>query len=338
MKKRFFGLLLCTALNASEPPPAYDADLFRKDTRIYFFWNLEFLYWKPTEGSLDYAMKMKRPPADPSTMFASGKTEKVDFDWKPGFRIGGGYFNAPHYWDIYPQYTYYHGKGHNSANAPKEAGLFLNGTWAHPNISTTPAPLAHASTDLTLNYHLFDLIVTRRFVPNPHLRLRLFGGISAAWIRQQWDIFYRDTSDAHSHIKNHWRFTGGGLRMGLTADWFLDFYDLYLTGTMSGALFAGSYHNVSSQRTTLFAEPIRNTHYSDTRMPTHWLFLLGPSWQKVIGSMRTELFFGYELNLWSDLQEVHRSTSSTAQGPKETTINTGYLGLQGYTLRWNLDF
>ncbi|MBS0615033.1 MAG: hypothetical protein JSR58_00590 [Verrucomicrobia bacterium] len=338
MKRSALALFLCAGIYADTPPPAYDADLFRKDTRIFFFWNLEFLYWKANEGSLDYALRMKHPPADQTTMFASGKTEKAEFEWRPGFRIGGGYFNAPHYWDIYPQYTYYNGRGSNSTDAPESSKLFLNGTWAHPDISATPAPLAHAKTDVELNYHLFDLIVTRRFVPNPHLRLRVFGGITATWLRQQWDISYRDTNDAHSHIKNHWRFTGGGLRMGLTADWFLDFYDLYLTGTMSGALFAGSYHNVSSQRSTLFQHPIRNVHYHDTRMPSHWQFLLGPSWQKAIGSIRTEIFFGYELNLWSDLQEVHRSTTSTAQGPKETTVNSGYLGLQGYTLRWNLDF
>ncbi len=54
--------------------------------------------------------------------------------------------------------------------------------------------------------------------------------------------------------------------------------------------------------------------------------------------MRTELFAGYEMTVWSNLHEIYRSTNGAPQDAKETWQTTGMLVLQGLTVRWNLDF
>jgi hypothetical protein len=55
----------------------------------------------------------------------------------------------------------------------------------------------------------------------------------------------------------------------------------------------------------------------------------------------TETFIGYEFNIWGNLHEVLRTTFDTTAGPtapKLTSLDTGWVGLQGVTFRWDLDF
>jgi hypothetical protein len=346
MRKWFAAaLVLGGALNAadSSPPPTYDADLFKKDRKAIFT-NLEALYWATEESGLDYALKMKGPAWGPSNVFASGRYQRANFGWDPGFRLSVGYFNAPHYWDAYLQYTYFVNQGHSEAHKPHPANQFLTGTWPQPDPNSTTPALTKATSDVALHYHLIDLIATRRFHPNPHFRMRLFAGMSMAWLKQFWKIHYVDNSGHKSNIRNHWRFTGPGIKTGLTLDWYLGRADIYLTGTATGGFFGGYYRNVSKQTTTFTATgfdssiPIRNAHYRDVRVAGLAQISAGPSWQKAFAKMRTEIFLGYEVNLWMNLHEVFRSSSGTPQAPKETWKDQSAIALQGFTLRWNLDF
>jgi hypothetical protein len=127
-------------------------------------------------------------------------------------------------------------------------------------------------------------------------------------------------------------------------DWFLGKGGIFFTGLFSAACFAGDYHNVSKQTSNFSGAgfnpqlPLRNAHYKNTRLVPHFQAAAGPSWQMAFETVRTELFLGYELNLWSNLHEVIRTTASFPTGSKQTSLDLGMLGMQGVTLRWNLDF
>lgn len=341
MKQKLLFTTLAMASLLATPPKEesvpYDADLFKKDKMVVFT-NVEFLYWIVNEAGLDYALKMKDPAWSSTNVFANGNFQRATYDWSPGFRVNIGWFNAPHYWDVYAQYTFLRDHGKTEVHQPHKAGLFLNGTWPHPDPSSTPAALSEAEADVSFHYNVADMLCSRRFHPNPHFRMRLIGGATAAWHRQEWETHYKDTNNVKSHIRNAWRFTGAGLRLGFAFDWYLNFYDFYLTAMASTAVLSGRYHNISKQTISTSTTPIRNAHYVDGRMTMNAQFLAGPSWQKAFNRCRTEIFLGYEFSSWSNLQEVFRSTSGTAQGPKETWVNSGLIGLQGLTFRVNLDF
>ncbi len=319
---------------------SYDCDLFSKNTKVLFT-NIEMLYWVVNEGALDYAIKMKKPAwGNPSD--AVGHYKRAEFGWDPGVRISFGYFNAPHYWDEQVQYTYFMSKGHEKTNAP-DAPLFLNGTWPQPDPSGL-VPLRHASSEINLWMHIVDLIVTRRFHPNPHLRIRVNGGAKIGWLRQNWEINYRDIDGNRSHLHNLWHFVGAGIQIGGIVDWFMGKGGIYVTGGSSISCMAGDFHNVSKQKSSFSgagfnpALPLRNAHYHDVRLIPHLQIYAGPSWQQSFKRIRTEVFFGYELNLWANLHEVIRTSSDAPTGPKLTTLDSGLIGIQGVTFRWNLDF
>jgi hypothetical protein len=351
MKKMVFGLICLTvglqAASASKPAPAkvsYDTDLFRENNKIEFI-NVEFLYWTVNESALDYALKMKHPAWGSATE-GVGRYKVVDFGWSPGVRMNVGYFNAPHYWDAYLQATHFKCTGQDEAKAPREADLFLNGTWPQPAFDLkTEIPLAKARSSVELRLNILELLATRRFHPNPHLRMRLFGGPTIAWIRENWEVDYRDTASNTSHLHNHWRFTGAGIKAGYTIDWFLGKGGIFFTGTFTAAVYAGGYHNVSKQHSSDSSNgqfdtslPLRNAHYSDTRLVPYFQLLAGPSWQMAFGRFRTELFAGYELNFWTNLHEVYRTTVGAPAQAKQTIMSNSVMGIQGLTVRWNFDF
>ncbi len=350
MSKAVLGLAcLSSALfgAAKEVPPpkiSYDTDLFRENNKVEFV-NLEFLYWTVDESAMDYALRMKSPAWGEVTE-GVGKYKVIDFGWNPGFRMNVGYFNAPHYWDAYLQFTYFKGTGSDKTHAPDSPNRFLNGTWPQPSFgSQANIPLATAKSSVELKVNILELLATRRFHPNPHLRMRLYGGPTVVWNRQNWEIDYRDTANETSHLHNHWRFTGAGIKAGYILDWFLGKGGIFFTGAFSAAIYAGNYHNVSKQKSSDSSGgqfdtslPLRNVHYHDTRLVPYFQFLAGPSWQMAFGRYRTELFAGYELNFWTNLHEVYRTSLGAPQQVKQTYMSNAVIGLQGLTVRWNFDF
>lgn len=324
---------------------AYDADLFNKDKSVFFV-NGEFLYWLVNEGAVDYAVKMNKPAwSTTQNTFAVGNYQNAEFDWAPGFRVNFGYFRAPHFWDVFLQYTYVPASGSKSVHAPKKGNEFLNGTWIQPDLGAEgpSAPLHEAHCHIDLKYNVLDFLFTRRFQTNEHLRIGLFGGLTSALIFQKMKVSYTDINNVHSHISNRWRFEGVGMRIGCKVDWYMG-WDIFLIGQASTALLSGWYKNTAHQTTGIIlpnadsSRPIRDSRFHDNRLTYTAQFLLGPAWEKRWTHLRTELFVGYEMNVWTNLHQLYRSSFDRPTGPKETFINNSNVSLQGLTVRLNVDF
>lgn len=319
---------------------AYDSDLFKSDTSVFFV-NGEFLYWLVNEGDVSYAIKMDDEAwSETVPTYAIGDYHNAKYDWAPGFRLSFGHFNAPHYWDVYAQYAYVHASGSNEVHAPKESNEYLNGIWASPDMASA---LESAKSHIDLQYNVLDFLFTRRFHPNEHLRINVFGGLTSALIFQKWKIQYEDVFEEHSKIENRWRFEGLGLRLGLGIDWFMG-YDLYLTGVASSGIVSGWYKNSAFQKTgadvagTNHHRPILDTHFHDNRLSFTSQFAVGPSWQKGYENYRVGVFAGYEFTIWTNIQEIYISDRQLAKNSKQLFINNSNLSLQGLTVRVNVDF
>jgi hypothetical protein len=330
------ALLFAMAVNADEIVPP---DLFKQNSQVYSG-HAEFLYWTVTEGASDYALQMRQPSWGPSPSYAQGKFENANFDLDPGFRVALVYFRAPHYWEVRWQYTRIACSGHDSIGKPAPNTEYITGTW--PQITT--APLAKATSHIHLHYNVFDMNVDRVFFPNPHLRLRVIGGVVVAWINQDWKVRYTDSTPNSTTIRNKWDFAGAGLKAGTWVDWFWT-HNIYMTAQGGFGLLIGNYTNHAKQKTTVqllagdnTAVPIRNTSYQDARPTFTAQMLLGPSWQKNFPKNRVEVFAGFEMNFWFNLQEIYRSTAGISYAAKETWLNSGLLSLYGLTTRISVDF
>ncbi|MBI3236230.1 MAG: hypothetical protein HYZ48_00740 [Chlamydiales bacterium] len=340
---------LCLGLPSLHADAAYqkdqstDLELFKKDTPAYFAQG-EYLLWRVNEGAVDYAVKMDSQ-AWSSNSYAVGNFHNAEFDWSSGFRVAFGYFRAPHFWDMFLQYTYLPSYGNKRVEAPTAAGEFLNGTYSHPNVETDidAVALKSATSHINLNYHVLDFLSSRRFYPNEHLRLNLYGGITSSFLYQKWNVYYEDLNDVHAKIVNKWKFEGLGLKLGVKLDWYLG-WDLYLTGLASSGILSGWYKNTAYERTQAVTAganphlPIHNTAFHDQRLAYTSQFMGSLSWQKAFETVRAELGLGYEFNIWSNLHQIYRSDYVSSQAAKQTQINASDLSLQGLVVRFNLDF
>lgn len=322
------------------PLPESGEKLFPLCKEVYG--NVELLYWTVEEGALDYSISMKEP--DFSFLpnhYASGKVNRATFEWNPGVRVLIGFYNAPKYWELFGQYTYFQDYGHDKAHKPDEDDLYLNGTFPQISDQFAGTFLTKAKSYIRINYQIADVLFARVFDPNPHLRMRLIAGVTGAFIDQKWQVGYRDNDDSFTAIKNEWRFNSGGLRLGISADWWWKWH-LYFSGKASFAGYAGRYTNHSTIKSDFNGldpeEDIQNIRYKDFRYVQHMQLLLGPSWHCVGRSYHWEVFLGYELNGWFNLQEVYRSQANTVAGSKTLFQNTGAIALQGVTLRATLGF
>lgn len=328
------------AMSSNKPawqqPEKYDADLFKKDYDCIFV-NGEFLYWSVLEAALDYAIRMNHPAPSgtpESIVWASGTVKSAEYNLDPGFRVAVGFYNAPKYWEVRGQYTRITNRGFKSTGKPSPTNEFLNGTF--PQVLTTN--ITGSQSRIHLNYNVFDLLVDRVFDTNPHLRLRLMGGPTAAWMDQDWKVQYFDASNNNTTIRNRWHFIGGGLRAGIQSDWFWG-NNMFVTGVATTAALVGRYTNDAKQTaTTVTGGPVRDAKFEDTRPTFTAQVMFGPSWQKNFPRNRVEIFVGYEMTAWLNLQEIRRSSGDIASAAKETWISPGMLALYGLTTRATVDF
>lgn len=195
-----------------------------------------------------------------------------------------------------------------------------------------------------MNYDLADFLISRIFIPNPHLKLCVVGGLTAAIIKQKWNVKYYDASLHVTDVKNRWKYVGGGLKVGLTFDWFWG-NDFYLTAKSTTALYVGRYKNISFQKIDFYSNPdydvnipFKDSKYKHYRPAFSVQCLIGPSWQKSFSSNRVEIFAGYEINGWFNLHEVYRSSYGTPSSNKDTYVNKAFLALHGLTVRLGVDF
>jgi len=301
--------------------------------RCQLFVTGEFLYWTVEEGALEYAIKMNKSNGNPMT-FAIGDYQIADYDFCPGFRVALAWYNEPKYWEVSGQYTWLDSSGSDSTNAPDVANRFLVPTWE----TDAMGYFTRATSKLDLNYQVGDLLVARVFDPNPHLRMRILGGFTAAYIKQDWKVVYEDINDEVDTLENGWRFWGGGFRLGLTADWFWG-NQIYFTARSSFATLLGDYENTSKHKSTASnPQNIGNAKYDDHRFAIHGQFMLGPSWQKPYECWSFELFAGYEFNVWMNIHEIIKVPFEDPSMSHQTQHSRGLFGTHGLTARLTIGF
>lgn len=329
--------------SSQEPPKPYDADLFSKDREALFI-NAELLVWTVLESGLEYGTKMKTPVSSAfEEVGPLGKREEVKFDWRPGFRISFGYFNAPKYWDVLAQYTWFSSHGNKHTSKPDNSLEYLQPADGLPVTNYNYVSKMSGHVEFTQN--IFDGLVTRNFFPNNHLRLKLSGGLTAGWMNQDFKVnstvVTTDSEIVNATNKYEWGYWGIGFRIGGQVDWFWG-KDFYFTGKTTGAVLIGRYRNGTKEdlfnTTTEVASTVAHSNFADYRGVYNFQFMLGPSWQKSFSKTRYELFLGYEMNSWFNLAEVDRFTPEMATSLTPIRKSYSPITLSGVTLRLNAEF
>lgn len=213
-----------------------------------FYANLDILIWKSQMDGLSPVIEQfdSSPiPSFPQSRYTNAHFEELHSSWKPGVRVGAGYFFDHDVWDVYACYTYYKGKATSSedTSTPDTNGKLLFANWsAISGFVGSQLPITtlsyDASWDVRLN--LVDLELGRRFRAGKWLVVRPFVGARGAWIRQSVDFDYFQASGGNIILRQNLdvdmknKFAGAGLRAGFNTEWNVGCgFGLYGNGAVS---------------------------------------------------------------------------------------------------------
>lgn len=301
----------------------------------------DFLFWK-TLSTPTYYVVSKQPYNVDFNTYIVGNVLSTTFDHDPGFRFSLGYRFAPNHWELDAQYTFFNNKGQDEIHGPITVQPeILVASFEVPFV-TVDSSLAKAAAEIELLYQTFDLTLVKRFLFSDSLLLNLFAGFTGAWIDQDWTINYGSGS-LFETVDSDWRFFGGGLKIGLNSDWhFCQGWSLF--SEISVATVVGSYENTLDINQFYFTSSTNSSQVNtsslldDTRAAYYFHFLLGPSWGKVYSCWGFDLFIGYELDGWFNLQEITTTANQSNAGQRLNLFSQGLLCLQGLTANLTFNF
>lgn len=314
----------------------YDYDLFSKDRETEYL-DLEGMFYKLLNNQAVGARSLSPTQApDPKT---SEKILDLDWDWRPAFRVTVGYFNAPKYWEVMGQYTWFQDRASLAEHVDTTSDNYLRVGCYLPNEFTLAAqPVTDISASARLYYNDLSTLVTRNFYPNPHLRLRVVGGLTSVWTHQTTELTNTFYSTPNQLICNFdAKYWGVGFRMGTGADWYWG-KDFYLTGKVFWSIVTGRWNTntkISGSDGTLYYEPSDDGYQACQ----NFTFIFGPSYQKSYDKFRWELFLGYEFNNWLNMLNMYNYQAQTySQSWSYPQQFNQDLTLTGVNLRLTLDF
>ena len=297
--------------------------------------------WTAEAGNLDYAIR-NFPVPQGTAVGQLGEVEEAKYGWNPGFRVALGHRFRPDFWELEAAYTYMNVDGSERERAPGAANRVIAPTLPSVSIQNTIS----ASSKVNLHYNVFDLALARSFLPSKRLIIRPQVGLTGAWIDRDFDVTYSGNGFPANKVKNRlaYEFSGGGMRVGLDADWYLGGgFSIFSKASLAAIL--GYYKNTTETSTNNAQSgnpptDIEDSRYDDNRIATHIQVQLGPSYGTMWNDMGILFFAGYELNAWYNVEEVRTATTlnASSNASRRTLINDSTLGLHGFVGKIQVNF
>lgn len=290
-----------------------------------FYLSGSFIYWYADQEGMDLA----HPVIAPESYANGGKMEVQKFEFKPGFKVALGVAFDHDNWVGALEYTWLHERTHKSASAADNT-LRLS-DW----FDSLHGDVAAYSSKWHLHIDLLDGTLSRPFYQGRKLTILPFGGLRAAWIRQNLKIDATTAALVSTMSHNNSRSWAVGPRAGFLGHWLLG-CGFRMEGDVAGSV--------------LFTRYTKVTHHEDTALTPYSLHYRDYNTMRPMAEMNVGLGWGsyfdrqnyhfdllatYDFNiLWG--QNMMRSLVSTAE--THAAFEAADLHLQGLTLTARFDF
>ncbi len=318
--------------------------------------DIDFIYWRTDVENTAFAVKTKD-----QTTTTSGQTgsttltqETAGGAFDPGFRLQLGYtFANVDMWDMELDWTYFHNTDSNSDSVTglTAANVGTSGTaWIQPNWGADLTPLynSSASGSWTLNYNTLDWDIGRNFFISKQISTRIHWGLRAAWLYQKYNYSYvgfdkSGNAGTGSFVADN-NFHAVGLRSGADMRWGFN-QNWALIGNMSAALLYGRFQTAS-----VVTGYFSNTDATNVTSHNYNFNALRPEIEASFGLEWCAFFYHdkyrfaitalWELQEWFE-QNMLTDLLTGADHDEFLLVNSrlnGNMGIQGFTLKFRLDF
>jgi hypothetical protein len=281
----------------------------------------------------------------------------MDFNYKPGFKVGfTGYFDYDN-WDTHVEYTWFHTTNSNSTavSAVASAPQSVLPMWGVPGLPVTDAAAAFfyssANASWKMNMDLIDWDLGRWYYVGTKLTFRPNFGVRAAFIRQRYDVDYvaaapfavgDQTAQRNVSVAAKSGSWGVGVKTGLDTSWMIgqgfrvfgngEADILFTRYTSLGTKATG----VTPPSTTLASAVVNQDNHNTVR--THLDLQLGFGWGTYwdCNNWYTDIMLGYEFQVFFDQNMFRHFDSSVMRANSILPVSNLYT--QGLTVQFALTF
>lgn len=232
---------------------------------VNMFISADFIWMSAREDGLVYAQQITTGEISDTAIDVN--CLDTNKNWKPGFKVGIGYYMNHDDWDIQLNWLRMHGNREDSNTsmadvvAPVDYLAPVYGMFA-PSVDAC----AKASCTWKSDIDLVDLEIGRDFYVSKHLALRPFLAARCAVVNQKLDNTYEGlfdegeltTSNEQVNMKDN--YTSFGPRIGLNGEWmFTDNFSLFGNAAIAGLYGKVKVHERDYEYTSTSDEPVEGT-------------------------------------------------------------------------------
>lgn len=298
-----------------------------------------FIYWQPIQENME--LGLSNTTATPGTDLHASVIN-MDFNYKPGFKVGmGGYFDYDN-WDLQLQYTWFHNTQKQSFDA-EEVGQVIQSRGTAFLDGSAVTQYRSASQNWKLDMDIVDLDLGRWYYVGTKLTFRPSFGARAAWIGQKTETDYDNAvTDDFYDINKKSRSWALGAKAALDTNWMLGSgFRLYGNGE-ADLLFTkytrASYSASHSTAAGVVTDPVSVTQRRIYAVKPHLDLELGFGWGTYVDCNNWYLDFsaGYGFQVFFDQNMFRSFNDDVSQGI--STMPNGNLYIHGLTATFKLDF
>lgn len=298
---------------------------------------VDFIYWKTSEGGLDYAFDGVAPSTPPVINAKKGKFHSPEQEYDPGFKVGFGLNFKHDGWDFFTEYTRLHSDHEHDHVHAHENNVLLS-TWLLqlPGGVVTQIGLESASAKWHMNFDMLDFELGRNYYISKFLTLRPYVGIKLIWTDQHYnvnyvadDITFQNTDRAS--IKMTQDVMGTGIQAGLDAAWHMT-KNWSVFGNFSLAGLWNDFDNSRKDYQTVDSVTQRTLNNKNDQT------LLQPYFDFILGVQYETWFYHdyYHFGIHAGWEEVLLPNHNQLIGLYNEV--SGDLGFQGLTIQARFDF
>lgn len=287
-----------------------------------FFLSADFIYWTARQDGMFYALSGVGAGA-------SGSVHDLDWSWDPGFKVAAG-FNLPHdQWDIVAEYTWLHSDASDSTNQQAATSSLIS-YWV---INSSNPFLTHSRATWDIHYNNLTLDLGRNAYLSQYMKLRLFAGLHAAWIDQDYTNENTAIDESLTKLRLDQDFWGIGLRAGLN-DTFQFTKNFSFFADLAASILWGQFDVHRTEQTTVNNVTTRNLDLGVKPHTAEPVLSLDAGFRYDLWFGQDRFHFllqaGWEHTLWI----LHNELIKNIGEPD----HSGDLYLQGVTVKARFDF
>ncbi len=320
-----------------------------------------FIYWQLSQDNMELAFSNTTPNSayvGTTLPQLQGNLVQMDFDYKPGFKIGFGANSCHDDWDSYAEYIRIYTSNTMSTNGSVVSGTTTPSpilpTWGNPFVFPSNAyNSASESWDCNLNFVNWDL--ARSYYVGQQLTFRPFFGARGAWITQNVHVQYVNSLYPQAgtsveflgtmDIYQRNRSWAVGPRIGVETNWMLG-QGIRFFGNANGDILYTKY-KIQNKTNFLSNDPAfppigSNSFFISKETPgtvrTHAELEAGLGWGSYFdnNNWHIDLSAAYSFQVFFDQNMLSLFPDSAM--PARTIQSAGNLYAQGLTTTARLDF